>query len=151
MKSKRPTQCFQDPTNFLFPKPKSSGPYPHIYFVVIHVEFSVLKFYTHSSYPSPNHMPSLSLLHCLSYTLELTKWNSVLFEKPIVSQPVKKFPAFLLTRMFITAFTTALICSYSEPNPVQTPHSISWKSIFNITLPSVPRSSSSSFCRAPGS
>jgi hypothetical protein len=60
MKSKRLTQSLQDPATFLFPKPKSFGPYPHICFVVIYVEFSVRKFYTHSSYPNPNHTSSLS-------------------------------------------------------------------------------------------
>jgi len=51
---------------------------------------------------------SLSLHHYL-ITYLLTQWSTVLLEKLICSQLVKKFPAFLGIRMFITAFTSAKV------------------------------------------
>jgi hypothetical protein len=38
---------------------------------------------------------------------QLTPWNRVLLEKLIVTQLVKKFPAFYGTRRFITVFKRA--------------------------------------------
>jgi hypothetical protein len=46
----------------------------------------------------------------------LTPWSKVLLEKLTVSQPVKKFPAFCGTRMFITVLTRDLYLSIS-PGP----------------------------------
>ena len=48
-----------------------------------------------------------------SLTYLLTPWSSVLLEKLIGSQLVKKFPAFYGTRRFITEFTSARHLSLS--------------------------------------
>jgi hypothetical protein len=40
-------------------------------------------------------------------TNQVTPWNRVLFENPIVIQLLKKFFAFYGTQKFITIFTTA--------------------------------------------
>jgi len=53
------------------------------------------------------------LLAYLLLTCLLTPWNRVLFEKLTGSQLVKKFPAFYVTRRFITAFTSARHMSLS--------------------------------------
>jgi hypothetical protein len=52
-----------------------------------------------------------------SFDLLLTPWSKVLLEKLTGSQPVKKFPEFYGTRMFITAFTSAhhLTLSWASP------------------------------------
>ena len=42
----------------------------------------------------------------LTYFNVLTPWNRILLEKLTDSQPAKKFPAFYVTRRFITAFTS---------------------------------------------
>jgi hypothetical protein len=47
------------------------------------------------------------------YTYLFTPWNSVLLEKLIGSQLVKKFPVFYGTRRFTTAFTSARHLSLS--------------------------------------
>jgi hypothetical protein len=56
------------------------------------------------------HLVLLSLTCLLTYLL--TPWIRVL-EKLTGLQPVKKFPAFYGTRMFITAFTSARHLSLS--------------------------------------
>jgi hypothetical protein len=48
----------------------------------------------------------------LLLTYLLTPWSRVLLEKLTGLQLVKKFPAFYGTRMFITAFTSAVTCLY---------------------------------------
>jgi len=48
-------------------------------------------------------------------------WNKVLLEKLTGLQLVKKFSAFYGTRRFITAFTIAPICPYSEVLPFEKP------------------------------
>jgi len=65
----------------------------------------------------------------------LTPCSSVLLKKLIVTQLVKKFPAFYGTRSFITAFTRA-----RQMYPVQTLNCFP-KIHSNIILPSAPRSS----------
>jgi len=59
-----------------------------------------------------------------------TPWNRVLLEKLIVSQPVKKFPAFYGTRRFIIAFTSAPHLSLSWVWSIQSssPHPTYWRS-----------------------
>jgi hypothetical protein len=47
---------------------------------------------------------------------ELTPWRTVLPEKLTGPQLVKKFPAFYGTRKFITVFTKARHCPYTEPD-----------------------------------
>jgi hypothetical protein len=55
---------------------------------------------------------TVPLSHCtVQVTAELTIWNIFLFGKLIVTQLVKKFPAFYGTQRFITVFTTA--CHWS--------------------------------------
>ena len=49
-------------------------------------------------------------------TYLLTPWSRELLEMPTGFQSVKKFPAFHGTRKFITAFTSAPICPYPEPD-----------------------------------
>ena len=43
----------------------------------------------------------------------VTLWSRFLLEKLTISQPVKKFPTFYETRMFITAFISARHLSLS--------------------------------------
>ena len=62
-------------------------------------------------------------------TYLFTPWRSVLLEKLIGSQLVKKFPAFYGTRRFITAFTSARHLSLSWAGSVHPPHPTSWRSI----------------------
>ena len=61
------------------------------------------------------------MLHC---TYLLTPRSRVLLEKLIGSQPDKTFPAFYVTRRFITAFTRPpATCPYPEPDePRPRPH-----------------------------
>jgi hypothetical protein len=47
-------------------------------------------------------------LFCVAWYYSLTPYSTVLLEKLIDFQLVKKIPAFYGTQMFITAFTTAL-------------------------------------------
>ena len=64
----------------------------------------------------------------------LTPWSRVL--KNLTGfQLVKKFPAFYVTRRFITAFTTARHLSLSSGSSIQSipPHSTSWKSILILS------------------
>jgi hypothetical protein len=61
---------------------------------------------------------------------ELTPWRRVLFEKPTVTQLVKKFPAFYGTWRFITVFTTARHWSLSWDKCV---HPISLRSILILS------------------
>ena len=66
-----------------------------------------------------------------------------LFDKPTVSQLVKKFPAFYGTRKFTTVCTTARHLSlYSARSIMATPSSF-LKTHFNTILQSTPRSSHS--------
>ena len=58
------------------------------------------------------------LLTCLLTYLP-TPWSRALLEKLTGSQPVKKFPAFYGTRMFITAFTSARHLSLSWTSLIQ--------------------------------
>jgi len=64
-----------------------------------------------------------------SYLLSL--WCRVLLDKLIGLKLVKRFPAFLWTRRFITALKSIRHLSLSLVNPVQSiyPHPTSWRSI----------------------
>ena len=76
------------------------------------------------------------LTYLLTYlhTYLLTPWNTAP-EKLTGSQPVKKYPAFYETRMFITAFTSARYLSLSWYRSVQSrpPHLTSWRSILILS------------------
>jgi len=65
------------------------------------------------------------IFHLLTYLL--TPWCSVLLEKLIGLQLLKKFPAFHGTRSFITALTSVRHLSLSCASPIHTiyPHSTS--------------------------
>jgi len=56
-------------------------------------------------------VPTICTVYLLIYSL--TQWSRVLLEKLIVSELVKKFPAFYGTWRFITAFTNACHLSLS--------------------------------------
>jgi len=56
----------------------------------------------------------------LKYSL-VTPWSRVLLEKLIVSQPVKKFPAYYAIRSLITASATARHLFLSRATPIQPP------------------------------
>jgi len=72
----------------------------------------------------------------------LTTWSRVLLEKLTGSQLVKKFPAFYVTRRFITAFTRArqLSPSWARSSQSMSPSYV-LKIHLNIILPSNPGSS----------
>ena len=63
-------------------------------------------------------------------------WSRVLSEKLTSFQLVKKFPAFYVTRKFITAFTIARYLSLSWAREIQsvTPHASSWKFILLLSF-----------------
>ena len=65
----------------------------------------------------------------------LTPWCRVLLEKLTGLQLVKKFPAFHVTRRFITALTSARQLSLSWASPIQSiyPQSTSWWSILILS------------------
>jgi len=72
------------------------------------------------------------LTYLLTYLL--TPWCRVLLEKLTGLQLVKKFPAFHITRRFITALTSVRHLSLSWANPIQSiyPHPTSWRSMYNV-------------------
>jgi len=83
----------------------------------------------------------------LSYTISLssshrdrddintpTTWIIVLCEKLIVTQLVKKFPAFYTTRKFITLFTRARYWSLSWARQIQSTHSQPFHYVFTVKL-----------------
>jgi len=74
------------------------------------------------------------LTYLLTYLL--TPCSTVLLEKQPCFQPVKKFPAFYVTRSFITAFTSARQLSVSWASSIQSipPHPTTW--IFVLILSS---------------
>ena len=81
------------------------------------------------------------LLTILTYLLTylLTPWCRVLLEKLTGLQLVKKFPAFHVTRRFITALTSVRHLSLSWARPIQSiyPHPTSWRSThLSLGLPS---------------
>ena len=71
-----------------------------------------------------------------------TPRNSVVLEKLTGFQLVKKFPAFYVTRRFVTAFTTTrhLSLSWASSIQVHIPTSYFLKIHLNIILPSMPGS-----------
>ena len=75
--------------------------------------------------------------------MRLTACRTVLCEKLKRPQLLKKLPSFHKTRRFSTEFTSARHLSLSRPTSIQSipPHPTTWLSIFNIILPSTPRSS----------
>ena len=72
-----------------------------------------------------------NLQYLLTYLLTYLLHGAESFEKLTVSQLVKKFPAFNVTRRFIAAFTTARHMSLSWGRSIQSmpPHPTSWRSI----------------------
>ena len=85
------------------------------------------------------------------FTYSLTAWCRVLLENLTGLQLVKKFPAFHVTRRFITALTSVrhLFLSWASPIQSISQHPTSWRSILILSthlrlgLPST-----SSFCTA---
>ena len=69
-------------------------------------------------------------------TYLLTPWSRVPLEKLIVSQLVKKFPAFYGIRRFITAFTSAshLPLSWASSIQFMPVHPASWRSILILSF-----------------
>ena len=65
----------------------------------------------------------------------LALWCRVLLEKLTGLQLVKKFPAFHVTRRFITALTSVRHLSLSRANPIQSiyPHPTSWRFILILS------------------
>jgi len=65
----------------------------------------------------------------------LTPWSRVLLEKLTGLQLVKKFPAFHVTRTFITALTSVRHLSLSWASPIQyiNPHPTSWRPILILS------------------
>jgi len=73
----------------------------------------------------------------------LTPWSTVLLEKLTGFQPIKKFPAFYGTRMFITALTSArhlFFLYWASSIQSITRHPTPWRFIF-MSSPSMPGSS----------
>ena len=68
-------------------------------------------------------------------TYLLTPWCRVLLEKLTDLQLVKKFPAFHVTRRFITALSSVRHLSLSWTSPIQSiyPHPTSWRSILILS------------------
>ena len=62
-------------------------------------------------------------------------WRRALLEKPTGSQVVTKFPAFYVTRRFITAFTSPCHLSLSWASSIQStpPNPTSWRSILILS------------------
>lgn len=74
-----------------------------------------------------------------AYNRWLTPWSRFVLEKLVVLQSLKKFPAFVGTRRFITTFTTTRHFSLSLARLIKsTP---SFRTHFNITILSKPTSS----------
>ena len=73
-------------------------------------------------------------MHCV-YLYLLAPWCRVLLEKLTGLQPVKKFPAFHGTRMFITAIRSVRHLSLSWASPIQSiySHPTSWRSILILS------------------
>ena len=74
-----------------------------------------------------------SITHLLTYLL--TPWCRFLLEKLTGLQLVTKFPAFHVTRRFITALTSVRHLSLSWASPIQSiyPHPTSWRSIIILS------------------
>ena len=72
---------------------------------------------------------------CEGMTHLFTPWYRVLLEKLTGLQLVKKFPAFLGTRRFITALTSVCKLSLSWASPIQSiyPNPTSWRSILILS------------------
>jgi len=68
-------------------------------------------------------------------TYLLTPWCRVLLDKLTGFQLVNKFPAFQVTRRFITALSSVRHLSLSWANPIQSiyPHPTSWRSILILS------------------
>ena len=99
---------------------------------------------------TPRERPVMKCIYRLLVSLYLHKtwqrlfsWSWALREKLTGPQLVKEFPAFYGTPRSPTAFTSARRLSVSSATAIQSmpPHSTSWCSVFNIILPSTPRSS----------
>ena len=77
----------------------------------------------------------LSLCPSTCITYLLTPWSRVLLEKLTCFQLDKKFPAFYVARMFITAFTSARHLSLYWASSIQSklPQPTSWRSILILS------------------
>ena len=84
-------------------------------------------------------------MHPLNLTDGLTdwliQWNTVLLEKPIGPQLVKKFLAFCGPRRLITAFRNLAACPCLRPDQSSPYLSFFWQIHFSIVLPRIPTSS----------
>jgi len=75
-----------------------------------------------------------TLLHLVEFfiwTVKLIPWSTVLPEKLTGPQLVNKFPAFCVTRRYITVLTSAIHLSLSWAGSIQSmpPHPTSWRYI----------------------
>ena len=77
-----------------------------------------------------SYLQTLNMSFLLTYLVTYLLHGAVLLEKLTGSQPVKKFPSFYETRIFITAFTSARHLFLSWASSIQSilPHPTSWKS-----------------------
>jgi hypothetical protein len=76
----------------------------------------------------------------IAFTNKYSLCSGVLLEKLTGPYIVRKFAAFYGNRAFITAFTGPSNYPYLEPDQSSPcPYPVSWKTHFNIILPSAPR------------
>jgi hypothetical protein len=87
--------------------------------VYIHCTYIYIYICLHIHVCTPIYMCIYIYTYIYTYThILLTPWSSVLLEKLIGSQLVKKFPTCYGIRRFITAFTTVLHLSLSQYQPM---------------------------------
>jgi len=79
----------------------------------------------------------LNLCSCSVRFVKLTPWSTALFQKPRVTQLVKKYPAFYEARRFMTVLITARQSNLSQVSSIQsTPYFFQIN--FNGNLPFTP-------------
>jgi hypothetical protein len=85
------------------------------------------------------------------YTILITPWCRILFEKPIVTQLVKKYPAFLRNPKVHHRVhkSPPLDPILSQPNPVHPINPYLPNVHLNVILPPMPRSSQRSLAFGP--
>ena len=114
----------------------------HRALIRITVYFSLLKFWPLSV--GHVHFQPYTFTPSHMYVTELSSHSRVLPQKLTGLQLVKKFPGFYGSRRFIATFHSKrppLVPILSHRNPVHASTSHILKTHFNITLPSMPRSS----------